>query len=387
MPARVRFAFKDILEMQRKGWLARREEEKAKKLSEFRQEGLSISVSAGNLNTMAPSPKTGGNTPGPHKGRGSQDARNYNDGNNSPSLNQPKSPSGEWQDVRKSERGGAKKGSSLAGGPPTAGKMRGSQSMSQLNDGKTIPNARKTQDARGRPQSTTLLSKQAAANNDSASKPPLQKENSSTSVESEPIDIAEDVEFAEISLPGDVKSRMRGQVNEYLATSMENEFAEVFSSLLTKENAASLVKEFFVIAVDLKESEREKLWHLLPFLYTSKNLTSAAIITGVTFFVNVLEDLICDAPKANIYLASLLAPLCVEAEGAAFSGSLGFILKATYERPEEIILPTVAQVEKTHAELAQQIYKNTIASASDEQKEALRQVAEKFSCQTAIGLL
>lgn len=105
LSSKIRFGFKDLIEMRSNNWTARRVEEKAKKLSEIRKDDNHSNQSTPRSTNSTPRHGQAFGAGGARGGGGFQDARHGNNTTTNDRKSQPDAPVDEWTTVATTARG------------------------------------------------------------------------------------------------------------------------------------------------------------------------------------------------------------------------------------------------------------------------------------------
>mmetsp|Transcript_6649 Transcript_6649/g.10038 ORF Transcript_6649/g.10038 Transcript_6649/m.10038 type:complete len:950 (-) Transcript_6649:189-3038(-) len=308
LSSKIRFAFKDLIEMRENQWTARREEEKAKKLSEFREKDGSIKIQAPPANT-ASSMKS---KPQDFRQDARQDARQ-----SAPAATD------EWTSV-------TKRGKTRGAPAPATSKINTSNSFGSLQ-GSTVGNKfsaltvatdKKSSKKGSLPSnnSSPHLSSQGSNSSDtggwsktsrkggnmssdntprgSPTKPKGQHNNGYTGAEGE-----------DGKLDTHTVNRAIACMNEYFLNDLLDEAVEVMRELVHPNSMSHVVKGTIHAVLERKDAERKKFNVFLPGLYTHGALSSEQAIAGLEAFLHDYDEIVIDVPRVSQYTSSIMAHL------------------------------------------------------------------------------
>jgi hypothetical protein len=293
LSSKVRFGFKDLIEMRENNWVARRVEEKAKKLSEIRKESR---------NTQSTPKASSNSTHGGNKFHDSSASQDARQGSPAPD---------EWLTVPTTSRG--KKNSKKS--TPTSATQSPRLDNSNVNKFSALHSGK--QGSKNNPSvKKTVPGKVAKSDTDDRKKtespPPLKDESDD-----------------EILLPGhdgnvddNTLKRINAAFNEYYSNDMIDEIVEVLNELVHENGMWKALHSTMYTVMGLSAVNREKYTELLPKLYEHKVLTRLQTVKGISSFLHEFDDVVIDVPLLAGYFSNIMAHLYVN---GVFEGNVRFI--------------------------------------------------------------
>jgi translation initiation factor 4G len=323
LSTKIRFAFKDLIEMRNNNWTARREEEKAKKLSEIRSDGNS--TPSGHAQGPPTNPGVKASVPRVQ----AQDVR---------LLGQPSPvPPEEWSVV--SAKGGKKSAPSVAkvpaGRPPSKGappSVTVGNKFSALTSSSPSSASSQRSGRRGRrdddedetpkfkgknppqvsiPSSSTL----------SAFSP--QETESPVGSEMSPI-LRKSSAVGENGLVGEeTLTSAVAIMNEFFLNDLVTEAIDVMKELVHPNGMGDVIRAMIRAVLEKKPAERTKFNILVASFFTAGNglLTTDQCVAGISSFLNDYDDIVFDVPLVGDYVAGIIGSLY----NAGALGNLSFI--------------------------------------------------------------
>lgn len=380
LSSKVRFGFKDLIEMRNNNWTARRVEEKARKLSEIR------SRDSGSQNTPRSNNATPRNSSSFNKG-GVQDARQSQDARSKAGTSS--GGDAEWTlapTKGKKGRGGSNSsyyGTNSASNTPTASSgSNNSNKFSALNINTRQSGAGAGKSAGDKNSPANSGPKKAAA---ASSK--LQVDTTS-STESPKNSVKSDV-----LLPGydgevdaNTTRRIVAAFDEYYGNLIEDEIVEVLKELVHENGMWKAVFSAMKSVMNKSESDLEKFQVLLPVLYKRGVLSREQAVKGISAILHEFDDMVIDVPKLVGYFGNIMAHLYVadvfETEGVRFITTLpeenDFTL--SYRMMGVIVQIAIAVKGLSSEEKAIDFFKSAldVSSIDNIQKTQLNEAVEKF---------
>jgi translation initiation factor 4G len=405
LSSKIRFGFKDLIEMRLNNWTARRVEEKAKKLSEIRKDDRS------NQSTPRSSANTPRNAGGSSFGNGSgsgggkssfQDARQSSSGTGGGSQDarsRDAPPADEWTTVTTSTKGKRGKNlssssSSSSSSTPTGSGNTNINKFSALN-----VNTKTTGSSRGggggsknSPMTTASgnIKKTVPAKTTKDLKIDTKSSSSSSSSSSSP-----QTDSSAALLPGHdgevdaiTVKRIIAAFNEYYGNDLIDELVEVLNELVHEQGMWQAVHSTMYSVMGLSTPSREKFIALLPKLYERKVLTREQTVKGISSFLHIFDDFVVDVPLLAGHFSTILATLFVN---DVFEGDVRFITTLPEEndftmsmKMMSVIVQTAMIVKSLSTEeKAMEFYKSAldVEKIDEMQKELLTEAIEKFDAQ------
>lgn len=374
LSSKIRFGFKDLIEMRNNNWTARRVEEKAKKLSEIRKGDA--------VNNQAP-PRTGANTPRGSSGfsSGTQDVRQRGGPQDARSA-----PTDEWETVhtkgKKGRGGGGFSGSSSASSTPTA-----SSGNSNVNKFSALNiNTRSSGSVRGGSKNTPSNSSSSSSSKRSTSSK-LQVDTASSAAPSPKESPAVTL------LPGhdgevdaNTTRRIIAAHDEYYGNLIEDEIVEVLKELVHENGMWKAVYSAMKSVMGKSAGHLEKYQALLPVLYKRGVLTREQAVKGISAFLHEFDDMVIDVPKLAGYFGDIIAHAYVN---NVFEGNVRFITTLPDDNDFTIsfrmmlVIVHIATTIKTidSEEKAVEFFKSALdlSSIDKMQKTQLDEAIEKYS--------
>jgi translation initiation factor 4G len=290
LSSKVRFGFKDLIEMRENNWVARRVEEKAKKLSEIRKEDRT----QGTPKSLSATPRGGSK----FQDTGSQDVRR-----SSPALEQD-----EWQTIPTSSKGrkGNKGSLSTPSSPSPRADSSNNNKFSALNN------------AKNGTKGVSAIKKTVPGKIAKEDKSEIKRtESPQPNEESIALLPGHDGEVDENTL-----KRINAAFNEYYGNDMVDEIVEVLKELVHVNGMWKALHSTMRSVMGFSTPCREKYTVLLPKLYEQKVLTREQTVKGISSFLHEFDDFVIDVPLLAGYFSNIMAHLFVN---DVFEGDVRFI--------------------------------------------------------------
>lgn len=375
LSTKIRFGFKDLMEMRNNNWTARREEEKAKKLSEIRatSDGSQSHVSSSH-NQVPLVKQTTSSRP--------QDARQYSQPSPVPSQPSPSPPPEEWNVVvsGKKSKSGTKQPSSARipqtkapSNAVTVGNkfsvLTSSAPNSTTSQRSGRGRSRREEDEEEGPKSKGKNLPQVSIPTSSLSLSTFSPQETESPVGSEmsPVlrkssSLGEDGVVSEETLSSAVAI-----MNEYFLNDLVTEAIEVMKDLVHPNSMGQVIRAMIRAVMEKKPTERAKFNILLQSFYTAGDglVSRDQCVAGISLFLNDFDDIVYDVPLVGDYVAGIIGSLF----NVGAIENLAFI----FHLPEEnyfsesmnqysLVVKTCAFIRETNAdpEVSKQFFKDSI---------------------------
>lgn len=285
--SRTRFLYKDLIDLRRNRWVARREEETAKTLDEIkkdfeREERIQQQETQNNQGYRGGGGGRGRGSQGRGGGRGGGGDYRTDDRDNRRSSYDVSSTSRSRAPKERVEPKIDRDGfTEVAGGKAGITTSRYGSGPSLLSrDSKNNNSSRDNKQSRP----ATGLSQQSA------------REPSPTPQKPEPLSDEK------------LKIRAKNMMTEYMQEENEKELILSMDDLKFTPNAGKVIVQASVdMAIDCKEAEREAIISVISILYRNGKLTSEDIGTPFADIIEFIDSFVVDSPRAMEYMGDLMA--------------------------------------------------------------------------------
>lgn len=376
LSSKVRFAFKDLMDMRKNNWTARRVEEKAKKLSEIRKdEAVSQST-----------PRQAGGIPR-NTSFGKQDARAQSqDVRNSPATGNSSSSAGdEWTSVASKGRKG-RGGSSSSSSTPTASSSNNTPTGSSASSNKfsalhVSSGTRSSRDSPKSQKSSSSSTSSTGAKKSAKSPRELKVETGVTTKDS-----SDQLPGHDGEVDDHTTKRIIAAFNEYYSNDLVEELVDVLKELVHPNGMWKAVHATMHAVMGLNEANRKKYNALLPKLYEHDVLSREQTVKGVSSFLHEFDDFVIDVPLLAGYFSAIMAHLYV---GGVFEQDVRFLttlpdendFSISYRAMSVVVQTAVAVKDLSSEEKSIEFFKSAVdVSALDSmQKDQLAEAVQKLN--------
>jgi len=367
LSTKIRFGFKDLIEMRNHNWTARREEEKAKKLSEIRAVADGNSTPS-SYNQVAVTPNIKPILSKPQDARQSSQPSPVND-----------SSSENWNIVMK-KKSAPSGGKTIASrGPPTKAVPSGLIVGNKFSALTSSPNSASSQrSGRGRnrrdedeeegPRSKGKNIPQVSIpTSSSLSAFSPQETESLVGSEMSPV-LRKSSSVGEDGVVGEeILSSAVAIMNEFFLNDLVTEAIEVMKDLVHPNSMGNIIRAMIRVVLEKKATERAKFNLLLQSFYTAGSglLSSEQCVAGISSFLNDFDDIVYDVPLVGEYVAGII--------GSLFNVGAIHNLAFIFHLPEEnlfsesmnqysLVVKTAAFIHETNAdpEASKRFFKDSI---------------------------